>query len=177
MKHLDWRKESSMLSSGMPSNKYLQECHTRFLTLSMLLVFLQRRTHLMDSQFQDLWRDKLIGLFIISTQRDGSSAGHLLEELAWCLSGSILLTSISQCAHKVQTMRITFVLRMPRLVPFGRDASGPSLIQCTDTTCQLFREALNSTFIIQMMQSSVSRVHTIPKIHTHQTDTIKAGET
>ena len=150
MKCSDLRRESFMPSSGMLSKPSLPRCPMKCLMLSMLSVSWPRRTPLTDSQFQDQWRDKLIGLFTTSTLRDGSSAGHSLEELLLCYSGSTFLIFTSLYAHRVLTMRTTSVLRMPRLVPFGKDVSGLSLIQCTDITWPLCKEALSSTPIIQM---------------------------
>ena len=71
----DFKIEFTTLDSGTLSNTSLLECLRRSLMLPMLLVYLLKKTLPMVSQLLDLLRETPIGLFTISTLRDGSSAG------------------------------------------------------------------------------------------------------
>ena len=89
----DSRKESFMPDGGMLNKLCSQGGRRKYLMLQMHLVCLLRRIPPMVSQLQDLWNETQIGLFTMSTQRDGFNAGLCSVESQLFVSGSILQIS------------------------------------------------------------------------------------
>ena len=169
------RKELHMSVGGMPNKQLLLFGHRRFQTQSMHSVYWPKKTPHMVSQLQDHSKETQIGLYITSTLKDGSSAGHYWQELVWFPSGSISPVSISQYRLKVLTMKIIFVLRMLKLPQSGKDVSGPLLSRSMDNISQLSREKLSSTLITRMTASLMLKVLIILRTHMLQTDITMVG--